>query len=328
MKIAKKCFAICIGAAALAASQAYGQDKLELSYIIHDNPDGVFWNVVKKGMVDACEDLDVSCQMIGVPGGDMPRQLQNFMAAAASGVDGIVTTIPDDTLFDAAIKDAVESGVPVIGVNTDDVEGADGNARMAYIGSSLEKAAYDLAAAVTERLPESGDIHILLGIADFTQNFAIQRNKGFERALNEWKDANPDRNITWEAIESSNDGAVVANRVGAYLQAHPETTAYIDSSIWGPQVAAVLRDAGKAPGEVLVASFEAYNLAIDELKTGYLQVVQEQGAYLQGYLPIVGLKLIAEGLQPFDIDTAGSESGIVDSSMADTLSPKRIWSLN
>lgn len=79
---------------------------------------------------------------------------------------------------------------------------------------------------------------------------------------------------------------------------------------------------------MLVGSFEAYNLAIDELKTGYLQVVQEQGAYLQGYLPIVELKLLSEGLQAFDIDTSGSANGIVDGKMAATLSPKRIWSLN
>ena len=35
-----------------------------------------------------------------------------------------------------------------------------------------------------------------------------------------------------DRIDSGTDGAVTADRVGAYLSAHPDTTAYFDTGLW------------------------------------------------------------------------------------------------
>ena len=316
------------GAIVVAVAPAGAQDKLQFNYIMHAEPEGVFWNIVLQGMNDACRDLDVDCLMIGAGGGgDNPRQLANFQASVAAGVDGIVTTIPDDNIFDAAVQEALDAGIPVIAANVDDSEGRAGNPRLSFIGSGLWQAAYDVAEALATHFPAEGDIHLLLGHSDLTQGFAIQRAAGITAYLEEYKAAHPERKITWEVVEVSNDGAKVTSRVGAYLQAVPETNAYIDTSIWHAQVAQMLREQGGKPGEVVIGGFGAYNLAIDEIKKGWVAVTQDQGAYLQGYLPIVQLKLLAAGLPPFNIDTAGSLKGVVDAEGAETLSGLRVWSL-
>ncbi|MDE0202352.1 MAG: substrate-binding domain-containing protein [Rhodospirillaceae bacterium] len=301
-------------------------EKLEFNYVMHADPEGVFWNIVLLGMRDACADLDVDCLMIG-SGGDNPKQLANFQASVAAGVDGIVTTIIDDNMFDRPVQDALDAGIPVVSANTDDAMGRDGNPRLAYIGSGLWQAAYDIAEGLSKHFPAEGPIHVLVGHSDVTQNFAIQRAAGITAFLDEFIAANPQREITYDVIEVSNDGSVVTSRVGAYLQARPETNAYVDCSIWHPQVGQMLREQGREAGEVVLGGFGAYDLAIEEIKSGWVAVTQDQGAYLQGYLPIVQLYLLTKGLPPFDVDTAGSLKGVVDKEVAETLSGLRVWKL-
>ena len=319
--------AVAAAAALLGVSvpAAQAADQLKFSYLMHDKPEGVFWNIVYRGMLDACADLDLDCQMIGSR--DPAAQLASFQATVAAGVDGIVTTLPDDEIFDKPIQDALDQGIPVIAANTDDSEGGAGNPRLSYTGSNLYTGAYDIAAAVTEMFPAEGDIHVLVGNFDATHNVAILRTSGIETALADWKAANPDRNITWEQIEESHDPSIVTSRVGAYLQARPDTNVYITSSLWHTEVSRMLRDEGREKGEILIAGFGTFQTAVDEVKDGWIAVTQDQGAYLQGYLPIVQIYLLSKGLPPFDIDTAGSLKGVVDAEVAPTLSGLRIWSL-
>ena len=315
----------CAGAFMVAATSAAAQDKLQFNYLMHDRPEGVFWNAVLRGMNDACADLDIDCQMIGTQAGDPAQQVANFQASIAAGVDGIVTTIPNDQMFDQVVQDALDAGIPVIAANTDDPEGEAGNARLSYTGSNVYNNAYNIAQAATEMFPE-GDIHVLIGSFDQTHVVAIQRSAGMIKALEEWKAANPDRNITWEEIEEKHDPGTVRNRVGAYLQAVPETNVYLTTSVWHPDVAAMLREEGREPGEILIAGFGTYTKVVDEIKAGWIALTDDQGAYLQGYLPIVQLKLLARGLAPFNVDTAGALKGVVDAGVAATLSDIRIWS--
>ena len=330
LKTSLRLVAIAVAAAMFVGSApVVAQDdgeKLKFSYLMHDRPEGVFWNIVYRGMLDACADLDLDCQMIGSDY-DTAKHIANFQATVAAGVDGIVTTIFDDDIFDKPIQDALDLGIPVIAANTDDSQGAAGNSRLSYTGSNIYKAAYDVAAAVTEMFPAEGDIHALVGNFDPTHNVGIARTEGMEQALADWSAANPDRNITWEQIEETLDPSIVRSRVGAYLQVRPDTNVYLTSGIWHPEIAKMLREEGRQKGEILIAGFGAFQWAIDEVKDGWIAVTQDQGAYLQGYLPIVQLHLLAKGLPPFNIDTEGALKGVVDAESAPTLSGLRIWTL-
>ena len=98
--------------------------------------------------------------------------------------------------------------------------------------------------------------------------------------------------------------AVVADRVGAYLSAHPETNAYFDTGFWHAGVAGVLRDRGIEPGKVLLGGFDLVPIVLDEMDSGYIQVEVDQQPYEQGFMPVMMVYLSKTvGLSPVDINT-------------------------
>ena len=96
----------------------------------------------------------------------------------------------------------------------------------------------------------------------------------------------------------------MADRVGAYLAARPETNAYFDTGFWHAGVAGVLRDRGIEPGKVLLAGFDIVPVVLDEMDAGYIQVEVDQQPYMQGFLPVMMVHLSKTvGLAPADINT-------------------------
>ena len=316
----------------LIASPASAK-KLKFAYVMHDLPEGIFWNTVYDGMKKACADLDsmdhleVECEMVGTPY-NVVNQVNNLRAVIGSGVDGIVSTIIDDEKMDAVFQEALDRGIPIISANTDDAKGSDGNPRLAYVGSNLYNAGYDLCVAAVELVPE-GPIHALLGHNDVTQNFAIQRNAVPEDCLKDFAAANPDREVTWEVVEITMDGPTIQSRVGAYILSEPKTNIYLETGIWHLHVSQTLEEMGKQPGEIILAGYGAYSSLISRMKEGWVQLTNDQGAWLQGYLPIIQLYLIDMGFQPFDVQTDSALNGVITEEIArdlDVESP-RIWKM-
>ena len=82
---------------------------------MHSDTNNAFWAAVHKGFKDACAQINADCQMLTLSGdGDQQEQLQNLESSIAQGVDGIVTTITNPTIFDAAVVEALAAGTPVI----------------------------------------------------------------------------------------------------------------------------------------------------------------------------------------------------------------------
>jgi simple sugar transport system substrate-binding protein len=289
-----------------AAVPAHAQDEtLTINYIMHSSTANTFWAAVNQGFMDACEQIQADCQMLVLRNdGDLQEQLTNFNASVAQGVDGIITTLVDDTIFDDAVQAALDAGIPVLAANVDDTEGAAGNPRLSFVGQDLEVAGYELAKALSEHFPAEGPIHVVIGVADFSQSWATQRGNGVARFMEEYIAANPDREITYEKIESGLDLSVVGSRVAAYVQSRPETTAYFDVGYWHAGAAAALRDIGVGPGEVLLAGFDLVPVVLDEMEAGYIQLTVDQQPYLQGFLPVMQLYLMKKyGLSAWDVNT-------------------------
>ena len=122
--------------------------------------------------------------------------------------------------------------------------------------------------------------------------------------LDEYIKANPGRDITYEQIDSGTDLAIVADRVGAYLSAHPETNAYFDTGFWHAGVARVLAIGGFQPGKVLLGGFDLVPEVLDQMEAGYIQVQVDQQPYMQGFMPVMQAYLAKTfGLAPSDINT-------------------------
>jgi simple sugar transport system substrate-binding protein len=306
-----------VAALMTTASSMAMADGLKIVFAHHSSASNTFWQAVKKGYDDACGKVAADCQMLFTQTeGSVPEQLANIEAAIAQQPDAILTSIVDNAALDEVIARARDAGIVVIGVNVDDLEGAAGNARQAFVGQGFLAAGYSLGEAQSANFPAEGPIKVLVGISAPGQNWSEQRGQGVIDFLEEYK-ATSGRDITWEKIDSGTDLAITSDRVGAYLAANPDTTAYFDTGFWHAGVARVLADRGDAPGKVLLGGFDLVPEAVEQMKTGYIQVQVDQQPYMQGFMPVMMVYLNKTvGLSPSDLDTG---QGIVTPADADAI---------
>ncbi|MFN4128234.1 MAG: sugar ABC transporter substrate-binding protein [Paracoccaceae bacterium] len=292
-------------------------DGLKIVFTHHSSASNTFWQAVKKGYDDACGKVSADCQMLFTQTeGSVPEQLANIEAAIAQQPDAILTSIVDNVALDEVIARARDAGIVVIGVNVDDLEGAAGNARQAFVGQGFLAAGYSLGQAQSANFPAEGPIKVLVGISAPGQNWSEQRGQGVIDFLEEYK-VTSGRDITWEKIDSGTDLAITSDRVGAFLAANPDTTAYFDTGFWHAGVARVLADRGDAPGKVLLGGFDLVPEAVEQMKAGYIQVQVDQQPYMQGFMPVMMVYLNKTvGLAPSDLDTG---QGIVTPADADAI---------
>lgn len=118
--------------------------------------------------------------------------------------------------------------------------------------------------------------------------------------------------ITFDALQWSNeavqDPSLAVPVLIAYLESNPDTKAIIVPGHGGITAVLdrVLRDAGKAPGEITTSGFDVSPAAIQGVKDGYITVVLDQQPYLQGFMPVVAAVLQAKyGLVGLDLNTGG-----------------------
>ncbi|MFQ5983032.1 MAG: substrate-binding domain-containing protein, partial [Woeseiaceae bacterium] len=280
---------------------AVAEAQERYTYLHHSNATNVFWQAVKKGMDEACEQINADCQMVFLQtDGAFQEQLNNLEATIAQKPDGIIMTFAGGEIFDEAIDRAIEAGIPVVGSNVDHPKKTH---RLSFTGQDLEQAGYDLAAGLAPQFPEEGPIHALIGISGPGQVWAENRGAGVARFMEDYKKANPDREITYEKIDSGLDLSVTGGRVAAYVQTTP-TTAYFDAGFWHAGAAVALRDLGMEPGEILLAGFDLVPVVMDEMKTGYVQLTIDQQPFLQGYVPIHQLHMMNKyKLSSYDVNT-------------------------
>ena len=303
---------------ALAGPAVATDEKLNIVFTHHSSASNPFWQAVMKGFDDACAKIEANCQMIFTQTeNSIEQEVANQQAALARKPDALLTTLVDNKAFLGNLKDAKEKGVIVIATNVDATEGPELGLREAFVGQNFVPAGQTLGRRMAALFPKEGPIRVLVGINGPGQNWSEQRAKGIMLGLDEFKKANAGREIVIDRLDVSADGAVVADRVGAYLSAHPDTTAYIDTGLWHSFVAKTLKDRGIGSGKILLGGFDLTPQVIDGMKAGYIQVEIDQQPYEQGFLPVMQVYLQKKvGLAPADIDTG---EAVFTPESADTL---------
>jgi len=306
---------------------AFAQEKpgegMYFRFVTHGGDDP-FWAVVQQGAYDAAKEL--GCQVdFDLCGGDMSLQLKRFQEAVALKPDGIALVINDDVAWDKPVEDALAAGIPVVGINNDDTEGAAGNARLCYIGQSEKRAAYTLARKLFQEAKSKGidlsKAHVAMPVEVPGANYGVIRSSGILEAMQEF-------GITsYEIVDGGGlEMTTVESRETSYLLAHPETTFMIGlGGITTDRLTDSLKAAGYGPGEIIAGGFDTTPATLNGIREGYVTATVDQQQYLQGYFGVYVLCLHAKyGFTP-NIDTGGY---LVDSvekiELIETLSPLHI----
>jgi simple sugar transport system substrate-binding protein len=287
----------------VVAQEAKSAEGMYFRLVTHGGDDP-FWAVVQKGANDAAKEL--GCRVdIDLCGGDLALQQKRFQEAVALKPQGIALVINDDTAWDKPVEDALAQGIPVIGMNNDDSQGAAGNARLCYIGQSEKAAAYRLARKLFDTAKAKGidlsKAHVAMAAEVPGANYAKIRSSGVIEAMGEY-------GITsYEIIDAGGlEMTTVESRETSYLLAHPETTFLIGlGGICTDRLTASLKAAGRNPGEVIAGGFDTTPDTLNGIREGYITATIDQQQYLQGYFAVYVLYLYNKGGFTPNIDTGG-----------------------
>ncbi len=287
-------------AASMLAGAAYADGHGERYVMItHTQGTDPFWPVVEKGGRDAAAAVGATLEYNFDVSGDMAAMAKLIEAAAASGADGIIVSLPDAAALGPAIKSAVADGVPVVTMNS----GLEASAELGAL-MHVGQPEYDAGQAAGGRAKAEGVTKGLCLNQEAFNTALVDRCTGYFDAMG------ADLNM----IDVSNDVSQIETRTAAALQAD----ASIDGVLAvGPHVCEAANKAIKDVGaDVHLACFDLSPGVMDMIEAGDASFTIDQQQRLQGYMPVIVLHLYNNhaGLLPGANIPSGP--GFVDASNA------------
>jgi simple sugar transport system substrate-binding protein len=250
------------------------QTGFAFDLIFHgDDPTGTFWNVMYKGLLDACDSYGADCNMIG--DGDVTQMAALIDTSVANQVDGIITTLPNVDALRDAIQGSADAGIPVVTINSgSDV--FDTTAALAHVGQDE----YIAGLGGGERLAADGATNILCVIHEANNAALTERCRGVA-------DGAEGATVREIPVDINNLDATFAT-IAAEM-----TDTSIDAVITlNPDVAIRARDAiAEAGSSAVLSTFDLGEEVLNSIEAGTITFAIDQQQYLQGYLPVVQLVL-------------------------------------
>jgi simple sugar transport system substrate-binding protein len=251
--------------------------NLTFAMVTHSD-EGSFWSVVKKGAQQAAKDEGV--KLIWSPSNNDPqKEAQLIDAAVSQKVDGLAVSVPNADAIKGSLAKAKAAGIPIITLNS----GADQFQELGaitHVGQTEEIAGE----AAGKKLKDAGVKKVLCVIHE-QNNIGLQQRcdgvkKGFGGA------------VTNQQVKGTADIATTQTEIKSKLQADKSFDGVIALN---PDIASAAVTAVKgASSSAKVATFDLSPSVIKDIKAGTVLFAVDQQQYLQGYLPIVFLKLFKQ----------------------------------
>jgi simple sugar transport system substrate-binding protein len=251
--------------------------NLTFAMVTHSD-EGSFWSVVKKGAQQAAKDEGV--KLIWSPSNNDPqKEAQLIDAAVSQKVDGLAVSVPNADAIKGSLAKAKAAGIPIITLNS----GADQFQELGaitHVGQTEEIAGE----AAGKKLKDAGVKKVLCVIHE-QNNIGLQQRcdgvkKGFGGA------------VTNQQVKGTADIATTQTEIKSKLQADKSFDGVIALN---PDIAAATVTAVKgASSSAKIATFDLSPAVIKDIKAGTVLFAVDQQQYLQGYLPIVFLKLFKQ----------------------------------
>jgi simple sugar transport system substrate-binding protein len=258
-------------AMAVMAGSAYAERYVMITHTQGTDP---FWPVVEKGGRDAAAAIGADFEYNFDASGDMSGMAKLIEAAAATQPDGIIVSLPDADALGGAIKAAVESGVPVVTMNSG-LEASKEVGALMHVGQPE----YDAGSAAGARAKAEGVTNGLCLNQEAFNTALVDRCTGYFEGLG------GDLNM----IDVSNDVTQIETRTAAALQADESIDGVLAV---GPHVCEAAHKAIEAVGaDVHLACFDLSPGVMDLIQSGDAAFTIDQQQRLQGYMPVIVLHL-------------------------------------
>jgi simple sugar transport system substrate-binding protein len=264
------------------ATTTSGSDNVELTQgsnftfaMVTHSDEGSFWSVVKKGAQQAAKDEGV--KLIWSPSNNDPqKEAQLIDAAVSQKVDGLAVSVPNADAIKGSLAKAKAAGIPIITLNS----GADQSQALGaitHVGQDEQ-----IAGQAAGRRFKTGGAKKVLCIIHEQSNIGLQqRCDGVKQGFG--------GDVTDLQVKGTADISTTQTEIRSKLQADKSFDAVMTLN---PDIADAAAGAIKgASSSAKLATFDINPAVIKRIKSGDVEFAVDQQQYLQGYLPIVFLKL-------------------------------------
>jgi simple sugar transport system substrate-binding protein len=248
--------------------------NLTFAMVTHSD-EGSFWSVVKKGAQQAAKDEGV--KLIWSPSNNDPqKEAQLIDAAISQKVDGLAVSVPNYDAIKDSLAKAKAAGIPIITLNSG-VDQFKEIGAITHVGQTEEIAGE----AAGAKLKAAGVKKVLCVIHEQNNIGLQQRCDGVKKGFG--------GDVTNMQVKGTEDIATSQTEMKSKLQADKSFDGVIALN---PDIGAAAVTAVKgASSNAKVATFDLSPNVIKDIKAGTVLFAVDQQQYLQGYLPIVFLKL-------------------------------------
>ena len=251
--------------------------NLTFAMVTHSD-EGSFWSVVKKGAQQAAKDEGV--KLIWSPSNNDPqKEAQLIDAAISQKVDGLAVSVPNADAIKGSLAKAKAAGIPIITLNS----GADQFHELGaitHVGQTEEIAGE----AAGQKLKAAGVKKVLCVIHEQSNIGLQQRCDGVKKGF-----GGP---VTNQQVKGTEDIATTQTEIKSKLQADKSFDGVIALN---PDIASAAVTAVKgASSDAKIATFDITPKVLKDITAGTVLFAVDQQQYLQGYLPIVFLKLFKQ----------------------------------
>ncbi len=283
--IAAATLALCAVLGAGAPTAQERETEPRVLFVTHGAATDGFWGEVKRGAEAAAADLGVAVEYRAPETFDVAAMARLIDEAAAERPDGLVVSVPDADALAPHIRAAADLGIPVIGVNSGMDVSASLGAKL-HVGQNE----YDSGRAAGERMREAGGKRAVC-VNHQLGNIALDlRCKGFidgfggsVEVLSVPRDAPKIRDALAERLAAAESIDVVL-ALGAATAGEPVLEAVAASG---------------RPDRIRFATFDVTEPVLRAVAEGRAAFAIDQQPFLQGYLPVQFLALLArEGVIP------------------------------
>ena len=283
--------------AAQSSANSYGMNRqLYVIFVTHDLGAGVF-APVRRGMEDACKQINAKCEFIGPQTYDLQQQVALIEAAIAKKPDAIATTRVDPAAYNDTLKKAIDAGIKVVTFNTND-PAADKVLPLLHVGQDFTNYGKVWARLVMQDIPEGGDI----AITDccFGHYALEERNRSFKETLEKegqgkWK--------VRDIINTTGEEEKVYAAIESYYNANKDIKGIYGVDYYSGIISQFIKR-NNLQGKLKTGGSDLAPGNVEGLKEGYTSFGLGQNPYWQGYMPVMMMhQLIAFGVRPNSIDT-------------------------
>lgn len=260
---------------ATASSDTAGGASSNITIAVVTHGDGgSFWSVAKRGAEDAAKAEGVTLDY-QESNNDPAKQAQLIEAEVAKGVQGIAVSAPNPDAIKDALAKATAAGIPIITLNS----GADQYKELGaltHVGQTEEVAGQ----GAGTKFKDEGAKKLLCVIHEQSNIGLQQRCSGAKTTFGDVENFQ---------VTGTGDITKTQNEIAAKLQADKSIDAVLTLN---PDIAAAAVDAVKTAGSsAKIATFDLSSDVVKAIKDGTIDFAIDQQQYLQGYLPVVFLKL-------------------------------------